>query len=449
MKQLLLLIETKNQKSNITTNFSPLISKENEGTRVASLILQTRSATGKILRSLDKQEYFVKNYQNRLSFITKKPIESITLKVDLESDRVLGLSANIDYPRSDRSSLQKGIEFLDSFNKAKTLSVEDVDNGTSNNYAILDKFKFDTDRIKELVDAIIVIENYTGLRFNIPQEEMPYIEFLKIKNISQIINTKLALHRPLLLITEREEALKLIKKYMDDEINKRSILSTAFKADILDHSFVIEDVMLNLAAVKPAMPLDELYRSISAQNQNMASVKLVSAMDPMEDIVLHVESQKSPQAQAHDDKVETGFDIPIPQKLSYLYEDLVNNLGESILYVFSKVQQDLEGHQAPKKIIKKLEQLRLLFELVKYTYDDNTLNYEIDSDMEKQLSILIDQIREGNHNEAQLLADDIMGIFQTLTDSKKLLRDEGVNVFTMKDTGKRIGEMRIFKAMRG
>jgi hypothetical protein len=48
--------------------------------------------------------------------------------------------------------------------------VEDVDRGTSKNYNILGNFKFDIDRIKELVDAIIVIENHTGLKFNIPQE---------------------------------------------------------------------------------------------------------------------------------------------------------------------------------------------------------------------------------------------------------------------------------------
>jgi hypothetical protein len=81
--------------------------------------------------------------------------------------------------------------------------VEDVDRGTSKNYNILGNFKFDIDRIKELVDAIIVIENHTGLKFNIPQEGIPYIEFLKIKNTSQVISTKLALHRPLLLTMEK------------------------------------------------------------------------------------------------------------------------------------------------------------------------------------------------------------------------------------------------------
>jgi hypothetical protein len=75
--QLYALVETNNQE-NIPTNLSPLISKENEGIEIAALILQTKSAMGKILRTLNKQEYSVKSYPNRLSLVTKNPIESIT-----------------------------------------------------------------------------------------------------------------------------------------------------------------------------------------------------------------------------------------------------------------------------------------------------------------------------------------------------------------------------------
>jgi hypothetical protein len=78
--QLYALVETNNQE-NIPTNLSPLISKENEGIEIAALILQTKSAMGKILRTLNKQEYSVKSYPNRLSLVTKNPIESITAKV--------------------------------------------------------------------------------------------------------------------------------------------------------------------------------------------------------------------------------------------------------------------------------------------------------------------------------------------------------------------------------
>jgi hypothetical protein len=442
--QLFALVEINNKAPmNIPTNFSPLITREDAGTKVTELTLLTRSEMGKIW-SLDKEEYFVKAFQNGSSFTTKKPIESITVKLDLELDRIRGFSVNIDYSSSDRSRLQKGLGFVESFSRAKTLSVEDFGMGTSKTYDIPSDLRFNTGKIKELVEAIIVIENYTGLKFIIPHDEISYEEFLKIKLTSQIINTRLALYRPLLLMIERQQALTLIKKYIEGDINRRSVLNIGFKADILGHEFVVDNVMLNLAAVKPAIPLDELYQSLSTQKENMVTVKLVSAMDLADDVTLHVESKMAPKTP----RDESGFDIPIPQNLSYLYEDLVNNMGESLLSVFSKVQQSLNRHQEPKKILKKLEQLRLLFDLVKYTYDDNTLNYEIHSDIEKQLSILMDQVKGRNFKDAQLRADDIMGIFQTFTDSKKLLRDEGVKDLTMIYTGKRIGDMRIFKPMK-
>jgi hypothetical protein len=87
---------------------------------------------------------------------------------------------------------------------------------------------------------------------------------------------------------------------------------------------VVENVMLNLAAVKPAVPLNELYDSLYSKKESMISVELVSAMDPTDDIILHVES-KTPIRRHPNDKVDSRFDIPIPQNLSHLYEDLVKS----------------------------------------------------------------------------------------------------------------------------
>lgn len=144
--------------------------------------------------------------------------------------------------------------------------------------------------IKELKDAITIVENFIGLRLKIVSEHIQYKEFLRITVIAGIIRTKLALWRPILLVMQKSDALDILEQYMHNRINDESILMLKFSDYVYDQIIEVDDVLLNLAAVRPEDDPKVLYGSILGQKQETAYIKLVQAMNKVEDTTLHVES---------------------------------------------------------------------------------------------------------------------------------------------------------------
>jgi hypothetical protein len=90
----------------------------------------------------------------------------------------------------------------------------------------------------------------------------------------------------------KEDALKLLKSYCKKEINGNSILRYSFKGEILGIDITINDVILNLAAVKPAEEPRLLYKSILKQSGDIVSIILENSVDMDTYFRMHVDSIK-------------------------------------------------------------------------------------------------------------------------------------------------------------
>lgn len=120
----------------------------------------------------------------------------------------------------------------------------------------------------------------------------------------------------------KEEALKLLKSYDNGEISDDSVLRYSFKADILGKEITVEDLILNLATVKPVEDARVLYRSILEQTGNLTSIILVNAVDIDTLIRRHVESIKKLQ-------IIPLYETQFPDDLKSFIKEL--NLPTSVL----------------------------------------------------------------------------------------------------------------------
>lgn len=139
-------------------------------------------------------------------------------------------------------------------------------------------------------------------------------------------------------------------------------------------------------------------------------------------------------------------ELPVPSDLAKLYEDLVNGTGEHIVSVFYSIRKILmEHHKASKEVLRTLDDIRLIFELVKRSYHANTLNYEVYDDIEKHLTKLIRKLEEGKYDEVKQTSEELLTIFQSIMETNKVVKKTGTKLLTAEDTGKKIGEMRLFR----
>jgi hypothetical protein len=146
--------------------------------------------------------------------------------------------------------------------------------------------------VKELRDAITVIQAWTGLPLKISSEYIQYKEFLKIQAIAGIIRTRLVLWRPILLTMQKSDALKILEKYMHHKMNNESILMLKFSENVCGQMIQLDNILLNLAAVRTAEDPKTLYESIHAQKEDTVTIQFIQAINKTDDINLHVESLK-------------------------------------------------------------------------------------------------------------------------------------------------------------
>jgi hypothetical protein len=153
-----------------------------------------------------------------------------------------------------------------------------------------DESKTISTNVKELRDAITIIQRWTGIPLKISSEYIQYKEFLKIQAIGRIIGTRLALWRPILLTMHKSDALKILDQYMHDKINNESILMLKFSENICGQMIELDNIILNLEAVKTAEEPKTLYESIVAQKEDRVTIKFVQAVNDIDDVNLHVNS---------------------------------------------------------------------------------------------------------------------------------------------------------------
>lgn len=142
------------------------------------------------------------------------------------------------------------------------------------------------------------------------------------------------------------------------------------------------------------------------------------------------------------------YKLPVPNDLASLYKDIVYGTGQSIVSLFSDIQRQLNEEHNKAEVIRRLGDLKLLFELLKRSYDETTMNYEIYHETESQLYDLIGKIKESNFEAANNISKELMMVFKTLTEINFMIHDTGSKVLIVEDTGQKLGEMRIFKTKR-
>ncbi len=144
-----------------------------------------------------------------------------------------------------------------------------------------------------------------------------------------------------------------------------------------------------------------------------------------------------------------SIELPVPSDLAILFTDLINQKAESVLSMFNSIHGSLaeitrlDGLQG--EILKKLDDLQLLFGLAKRPYNENTLNYEINSEIQTCIIKLISLLEDGDLVEARKMAGKVLEVLQTLVKAKTQLKEAGAEMVTIEDTGEKIGEMRIFR----
>jgi hypothetical protein len=321
-----------NTPVSINLQYHPSIYKKEIGT--VNIVLMTISEDGRVLGSIDKQPYLISQSEDALGFVTKESNQSIQVALTFQYNGILNFSAHFDYSNDDRFLLLNSINFVKSLNDARKLKILDVDKSNIDILDIPSNVKFDVEKPIELVNSIIIIENYTGIKFKIPSEEIPYVEFLKIQVVSKIISTNLFLHIPLKLVMNKEDALKLLKSYYNKEINENSILRYSFKGEILGKDITINDVILNLAAVKPAEKPRLLYESILRQSGNIVSIILVNSVDMDTYLKMHVDSIKKLHIKP------SSYEFYFPNSVRSFIKEV--NLPDSVLANLSVVIEKID-----------------------------------------------------------------------------------------------------------
>lgn len=144
------------------------------------------------------------------------------------------------------------------------------------------------------LEAINVIEKYSGIKLNVGNQTISYKEYLRIIIISKVIETKMLLHRPVRIQMSEQDAKQLLGLYFHDQIHKSSIVNYEYRDKILGTEVTVYNVILNLFSVKPDSSSMKLYEKLNPKICNhILSITLESRIDANEDIKIHVESVKN------------------------------------------------------------------------------------------------------------------------------------------------------------
>ena len=259
-----------------------------ESVKDGSLTFETLSDK-KVLKRLRMQTYKVFHLDDRVSYISETSEQGIKLRLDFLFNGILQVNFKFDYSINDRLLLLNSIEFIESLNLANQLRIKLKEVDEISNFD-LPKFNFDVSKIKELISSIIIIETYSQLKLTIPDDYIEYINFLKIKIISQIIDTKLCLYRPIEIEMQKSDAIKLVESYLNEE--KISPLVLNFRDNILNQQIIVENVILNLETVMPKGDLHEIYETFLNSNTEFVTVTFINITQSYYDIQQQIDSLK-------------------------------------------------------------------------------------------------------------------------------------------------------------
>jgi hypothetical protein len=146
----------------------------------------------------------------------------------------------------------------------------------------------------------------------------------------------------------------------------------------------------------------------------------------------------------------TYTDLPVPEGVLPLMRDLLDQKFTLTLSTYSSVHKLLMSKQRIQKdeqnqIIKMVDDLQILFGLVKRVYGSNTLDYEIYDKAQSKLSEMKITMERNNINKAKRYSRYILDILETLVEAGKKVRDAEAENIVVQDTGEKIGGMRVFR----
>ena len=282
-----LLFDQKITKNNVYTNISTFeFPSFYKSVKNGSLTFET-VLDKKILKRLRTQLYKVFHLDDRVSYISETSEQGIKLRLDFLFNGLLQVNFKFDYSINDRLLLLNSIEFIESLNSANQLRIKLKEIDSIGDFPI-PKFNFDVKKIKELIKSIVIIETYSQLRLTIPDDYIEYIDFLKIIIISQIIDTKLCLYRPIKIDMQKSDAIKLIESYLNQE--KISPLLLNFRDTIFNQQIIVENVILNLETVMPQGDLYEIYDSFLNLNTKFVTITFINTSKSYYDIQQQIDS---------------------------------------------------------------------------------------------------------------------------------------------------------------
>jgi hypothetical protein len=136
--------------------------------------------------------------------------------------------------------------------------------------------------------------------------------------------------------------------------------------------------------------------------------------------------------------------LPFPNDLTSLLEDFFRNSGQLIVREYELIHKSISKGMVEAEILDRLDKVQLLFGLLKMAYAKRTLNYEVFSEIQYDLIDIKSKLEKDDIDGAQSLSTELSEDFQLMTKTLKELREAGLEISSVEDTGKTIGGMRVF-----
>jgi len=140
---------------------------------------------------------------------------------------------------------------------------------------------------------------------------------------------------------------------------------------------------------------------------------------------------------------ETEQSILLREDITSLLTDLMNGEGQLIANVYDSTVKQLEQFST-KQILQKLNTIQLVFELAKGLRNENSLDYEIYSEIQDKLLLLMTTVQNNDYKKMSRL-NELEEILHTLASSGKIIKEAGGRAVDIEFTGKKYGGIRIFK----
>lgn len=200
------------------------------------------------------------------------------------TEKMINLRMAVNFANSDVYEIQKAIDMFEIFIQARVIEVK------KNNLSLgmLDAYKEQQDikeidpYYKKLVSSLIVISEFSNKKFVFPLE-LKDVECNQIINIAEFLDKKESHQKSHLVRLLKKDAMKMIKQYQDNDIDKDTML-IKYEIPILGQKIKF-DAIIELSKFKPKEEYDVLLNIIEKSKDKIIKFYLI-AVDEENNIFL-------------------------------------------------------------------------------------------------------------------------------------------------------------------